>query len=110
MATKVMTRVLDLADYRGDKQNRVLSGREKGEMVRHDARVAELDGAHEPVEVRVPRDLFSVTSSFFLGMFGPSIRSLGEDGFRRHYRFTGKAITRVVEDAIRAAALTSPIR
>lgn len=104
-----MTRIIDLANYRSPDV-RVFAGRERGAKVREAAKVDELDGVDEVVEVRVPDDLFSVNSSFFLGMFGPSIRFLGETEFRRRYRFVGKNIQRVTEECIKEALRTgSPL-
>jgi hypothetical protein len=102
--------VLDLNLWRGSQEIRVLAGREVGEDVRRKANVEALDDRDEPVEVRVPADLFSLTSSFFLGLFAPSIRKLGASQFRKHYFFTGKQVNRVVEDAIRSVILTEPFR
>jgi len=109
MAATTEPHVLDLGQWRGGRAVRVLAGRDRGEEVRRTAQVAQLDHAEGVVEVRVPTDLFSVTSSFFLGLFGESIRVLGDEGFRQHYRFTGKPIDRVREDSIRSVGMTSPL-
>lgn len=105
MSTNDNGPVLDLQQWRGSNDVRVLAGRDRGEVVRQTAEVAKLDETPAPVEVRVPTDLFAVSSSFFLGLFADSIRRLGEAGFRAHYRFTGKRIDRVREDGIRMALL-----
>ena len=103
-------RVLDLERFRGSRENRVLAGRDEGKQARLDARVDELDTVEDSVKVLVPHDLFSVTSSFFLGLFEESIRRLGGTRFLEHYAFSGKPIQRVIDDAIRSAELTSPLR
>lgn len=95
--------MVDLKDYR-TRDSRVFSGRERGAAVRRSAELDRLD--KEPktlVEVRVPEDIFSVNSSFFLGMFGDSIRALGAEGFRAKYRFEGADISRLVDTCIVAA-------
>jgi hypothetical protein len=109
MPATVEMHLLDLADWSRDPQARVLAGRDSGERVRAAAKLDELDRASEVVQVRIPLKLFAVTSSFFLGMFGASIRYLGEAKFRQHYQFTGKPITRVIEDGIRSVLLTDPL-
>lgn len=91
-----------LGDYRTPGVG-VLAGRERGRNVRAAARLDELDTQQEPITVLVAEDIFSVNSSFFLGMFAESIRKLGEPEFRKRYRFEGKDISRTVEDGIREA-------
>jgi hypothetical protein len=54
-------------------------------------------------EIRIPKDIFQMTSSFFLGMFGDAIRFLGAENFRRRFRFIGKDIDDVVEEGIQEA-------
>lgn len=104
-----MTRAIDLDDYRS-KSSRVFAGRHRGEEVRKTARLNDEDKAEDAVEVVIPMDTFSVNSSFFLGMFGDSIRALGEERFREKYHFKGKNISRVLEDGIREALRTgSPL-
>lgn len=101
-----MTHRVDLANY-NSVGIRVYAGRDRGEAVRKAARLDELDTAEGPVIVVIPADVFSVNSSFFLGMFGPSIRLLGEERFRHHYRFEGADLELLVEDSIRQATRTS---
>lgn len=93
---------IDLNSYR-DPKSRIFSGRVRGEQVRLAARLPELDTSDTEIEVHVPEDAFSVTSSFFLGMFRDSINLLGEEPFRRRFRFTGKNIQRVVDESIKEA-------
>jgi hypothetical protein len=95
--------VLDLEKWRGAKGNRVLAGREYGQSASKEAKLAELDAQDLEIVISVPVDFIAVSSSFFRGMFGDSIRRLGEVEFRRRYKFTGKNIDRVKEDGIRDA-------
>jgi len=76
----------------------VFTGRERGQQARIDLKLDQL-AANEVVEVRIPEDTYAVTSSFFLGLFGPSVRTLGGEGFARQFQFTGPAfITGKVSD------------
>jgi hypothetical protein len=93
---------ISLETYR-DSGSKIFSGRPRGERVRQSATLAALEDNGFSFEIFVPEDLYSVTSSFFLGMFGDSIRKLGEEEFRRRYKFCGKNISRVVEEGIREA-------
>src|SRR6185437_15793255 len=81
--------VINLAEWRTYSGSKVFSGRERGKVVRERLRIDDLDHAAEPVEVRIPMDTFSVNQSFFLGMFAKSVRALGANMFRAHYRFDG---------------------
>jgi hypothetical protein len=102
--------LIDLDRFR-DKGVRVYSGRQRGKAVRSSARLDEYDARGDELEIHVPEDLISLTSSFFGGMFGPSIIALGEAEFRRRFAFTGKDITRVIEDGIAEALKeSSPLR
>ena len=96
--------ILDLNRWRGTQDNRVLAGRDLGRDAREKERLDEFDKDQGAVVcVVVPSDFLTVSSSFFRGMFGDSIRALGEDEFRAKYQFTGKSIERVKEDGIRDA-------
>jgi hypothetical protein len=109
MPSDEKTTRISLNDYRS-RGGKVFAGRERGEKVRHAAQLTTLDQQDVSVSVFIPEDVFSVNSSFFLGMFGESVRKLGEEGFRAHYRFEGKDITDTVEDGIREAlAAVSPL-
>lgn len=95
--------IIDLEDYRSGG-SRVYAGRDRGAFVRMEQRLAERE--QDPTaefEVRVPKDTFSVNASFFLGLFGDTIKEIGEDEFRRRFHFTGRPISRVYESAIREA-------
>lgn len=102
--------IVDLGDFRSGG-SKVFIGRERGEHCRREARLSKADSDGVAVEIRVPLDVFSINSSFFLGMFGDSIRSLGEEVFRRRYSFTGKDVASTVEDGIREAlSRSNPLR
>src|SRR5437899_1189870 len=104
-----MPRIIDLGAYRTEG-TLVFAGRDRGKLVRSKAALEEADRDADPVEIRVPDDIFSITSSFFLGMFGPSIQKLGADAFTTHYLFVGKDISPIVKDGVREALRTgSPL-
>jgi hypothetical protein len=93
---------IDLGRFQ-EAQVRVFAGRDRGKEVRRATRLDDLDHSNETVEVHVPENTFAVNSSFFLAMFGDSIRYLKEDGFRGKYQFTGKDISRTIDSAIKDA-------
>ena len=77
----------------------VLSGRTKGEKIREELHLKENDEKPDLVEVVVPSEIVSMNSSFFLGLFGPSVLKLGEERFKKKYQF--KAHDVILEDVYR---------
>lgn len=66
----------------------VFTGRPRGEAARRKYRLDDLDSAKESVEVIIPDEVYTITSSYFLGLFGPSIRNYGsKSDFIAHYNF-----------------------
>jgi len=55
------------------------------------------------IDVFIPEDTLAVTSSFFLGLFGPSVRRLGEEGFRNVFKFSGATFALALDEGIRQA-------
>ena len=77
---------IDLARFTS-KTSMVLSGRERGVGVRSKLDLDKLDRAAQIIEVTIPEHIISLNSSFFQGLFGESVRSLGGLKFRECYRF-----------------------
>ena len=66
----------------------VYTGRGRGEDLRKLLKVDQLDSAENIVNVIIPNSTYSISSSFFLGLFGPSIiKSGSKDAFFNHYHF-----------------------
>jgi len=86
-------RVINLADFL-TKNSIVLSGRDKGIRVREMLRLDTEDKASDPVRILVPKDIVSLNSSFFLGLFANSVRSLGDLNFDSKYHFECTPIQR----------------
>ncbi len=91
---------ISLARWRTQK---VFAGREAGQACREFFKLDELDKVGTEIRVTIPEEVYSVNASFFLGMFGDSIRSLGKDRFRSRYHFVGKDISRTLSSGIRYA-------
>lgn len=80
-------KVLDLAQYRSPN-SKVFSGRARGERVRTEENLDRFDNSDEKIIVKIPDDVFSFNTSFFLGLFGKSVRSAGSrEEFRRKFIF-----------------------
>lgn len=102
-----MERLIDLGRYRTEG-SRVYAGRPRGEYARQAEGLDRLDDLEDvQVVVHIPQDTLSVNSSFFLGLFGDSIRALGEERFRDRFHFTGRPLGRVFESALREAVTTA---
>ena len=66
----------------------VYSGRSKGELARIKFKLDEVDKAQAKVIVRIPESAYSVTSSFYLALFGKSILHAGSrEAFLSRYDF-----------------------
>lgn len=66
----------------------LFSGREKGRLNREKYHLDDIDASDKLVEVIIPDGTYSITSSFFMGLFGKSIRDLGDrNEFFQKYRF-----------------------
>lgn len=85
----------------------VFVGRANGAKARAALHLDRLDKSEQPVEVRVPSGTYSINSSYFLGLFGPSVISLGSsEAFHAHYRFEAppvlmETIERHIDRALR---------
>jgi hypothetical protein len=94
------TIIIDLDRYKS-KTSRVYSGRDRGEAVRKELNLDFVDNSPDVIFIKVPLDTISINSSFFLGMFGESVRKLTEQGFRKKYVFQAKeVINRNIDEGI----------
>jgi hypothetical protein len=92
-------RNLDLRKYQSS-DSKVFAGRERGAFVRDAAQLSDFERSSDDLEVHVPEATYAISSSFFLALFGETIRQLGGQAFRRRVHFRGKDISSLVEQAI----------
>jgi hypothetical protein len=86
----------------------VYIGRKKGEAAREKLKLDNIDSDQGIlVEVKIPTTTYSINSSFFLGLFGPSIRASGtREAFLKKFTFKCPAeIMKSVESGIQRALL-----
>lgn len=96
------THTIDLVQGLGSA--RVISGRPKGEARRAKEKLDTYDVIPDMgYRLVVPEKVFSVSSSFLLGLFGDSIRTLGEARFRERLTVDGRLPKGVLDYAIRQA-------
>lgn len=74
---------------------RIYMGRDKGALSRTHFKLPEMEDNHSLIIVSFPDDTNTMLSSFFLAMFGDSVRSLGIDKF--HEKYTFKATDHIKE-------------
>ena len=78
---------IDMSRARTNNEAKVFAGRARGRHWRNEFHLDDLDRADEAVQILIPEDIVAVNISFFLSMFGKSVRELGKDAFRQHYKF-----------------------
>jgi hypothetical protein len=83
----------------------VYTGRDRGERLRGRLGLDAFDSSEVVVRVVVPEATYSISSSFFLGLFGPSIVKFGsKDLFLQKYKFeTSAFLLGVIEKHIARA-------
>jgi hypothetical protein len=101
------TRTIDLGKYRSSSAI-VLSGRPRAVRIRELLELDAEDRKPTRVQVVIPEDILSLNSSFFLGLFDRSIKSLGVRRFEEKYQFICTAVIREdVDKGKREAVNTS---
>jgi hypothetical protein len=84
----------------GKIEGTVYTGRDRGEGLRSVFKIDGLDGEPVEVEVLIPPTVISISSSFFLGLFGPSVVRLGDrDAFYKKYSFKTTEFLRSIIDS-----------
>ncbi|MGV8155206.1 MAG: hypothetical protein ACLKAO_13045 [Alkaliphilus sp.] len=103
-------KIIKLGNYRG-KGSKIFSGRPDGERARKDSRLDKYDIEDVKFIIEIPEDTISLNSSFFLQMFGKSVRRLGETEFRAKYEFVteDKFILASIDDGIKRALKTKSV-
>jgi hypothetical protein len=98
------SKTIDFSDIEGP----VYTGRERGVLLRKQLHLDESDSAGEVIEVTIPEKTYTISSSFFLGLFGPSVVHAGtKEAFYRRYKFKSPAFLKEAMDGYVARALQS---
>lgn len=91
----ITPRQIDFAEIEGP----VYTGRNRGERLRETLQLDALDQADDKILVLIPSAIYSISSSFFLGMFGPSVVRLGsKEAFYQKYDFRASEFLRGIVD------------
>lgn len=93
---------IDLGELTSEGEIRNLTGHERGVLARQHYKLDDLDAGTEAVTVLVPVAVYTLTPSFFQGMFAESVQKFGtREAFLNHYRFDASTlIMRQVERGI----------
>lgn len=77
--------LIDFSKYNGP----VYTGRDRGVRLREELKLDYFDDSTDSVvNVSIPHTTYTVTSSFFLGLFGPSVVKAGSrESFFAKYKF-----------------------
>lgn len=96
---------IDLGDLTNNGEVRNLSGHERGVAARAKFDLDALDKDSAEVVIGVPEDLYSVSPSFFQGMFAASVRACGNrDGFLKRFHFDAPVVVlRQIDSGIAAS-------
>ncbi len=90
MSTKVET--INLDDYRARDEkkgiiSKVFTGRDRGEIVRKNCRLDEIEKVAEQIIIIVPEDIYSINPSFFEELFVNVVKKLGKEKFLEKFKF-----------------------
>ena len=77
---------INIQEYRASG-SKIFSGREQGKKARQKLDLNKKDFDQEKYEIIIPDDTYSITGSFFGGMFSDSVINLKEEKFRDKYKF-----------------------
>lgn len=93
--------VIDFAKLGGP----VYLGRERGQKIREQFALDRIDKIDQKVVVNIPANTYSINSSFFLGLFGRSIRNAGSrEEFLQKFTFDApRLFSEVIESCIARA-------
>ncbi|MBO6510893.1 MAG: hypothetical protein JJ866_24855 [Roseibium sp.] len=85
--------LIELNELTNGGEVRNLSGHERGQAARAKFGLADLDQANERVVISIPDFIYTITPSFFQGMFAESVRQLGgRDKFLDRYQFNADPV------------------
>lgn len=102
-----MTTAIKLIDFH-KIEGPVYTGRRRGELLRGELQLDKTDIDGDVVEVNIPEGTYTISSSFFLGLFGPSVVKAGsKDAFYSRYHFKSPSFLKDVMDGYVSRALQS---
>ncbi|MCJ9725412.1 hypothetical protein MOV66_31875 [Agrobacterium sp. SHOUNA12C] len=100
-------RQIELNELTGGGEVHNLSGHDRGQAAREKFKIADLDELNEPVVVNVPGFIYTITPSFFQGMFADSVRHFGDrEKFLARYTFNADPVVlQQIDKGIRSSLM-----
>lgn len=85
--------------------SKILSGRDKGELLRAKIELDKKENEYEKIKIVIPISIVSFNSSYFLGLFTPSVKKYKtREAFLEKYEFEcDDFIWKDIEDGIKEA-------
>jgi len=77
---------IHLEDFRAPG-SKVFTGRDRGEYVRKESKLDEIESKYSEVNIIIPDNLYSINPSFFEELFINAVSSLGKEGFLKKFHF-----------------------
>lgn len=106
---------IDLGQFRSEDKARkikskVFTGRDRGEMVRKESKIDELESQNDKIIIEIPADIYSINPSFFEELFLNVVTKLKKDAFLNKFSLDAKgeysfqnelmeAVDRILNDA-----------
>lgn len=82
---------INLEDYRVKGKDgtiaKVFTGRDRGEYVRKDSKIDEIESNYEEVIIIIPDNIYSINPSFFEELFVNVVLKLGREEFLNKFKF-----------------------
>ena len=85
--------IINLEDFRArdkDRISKVFTGRDKGEYVRKNSRIDELEAAYDHVKIIIPNNVYSINPSFFEEFLVNVVSRLGKERFLEKFEFVSE--------------------
>lgn len=83
--------IIDLEVYRVKGKDgsiaKVFTGRDRGESVRNESKIDEIETKYETIKIIIPDNIYSINPSFFEELFINVISKLGKEKFMNKFEF-----------------------
>ena len=77
---------IELETYR-TKGAKIFTGRDRGEYVRTESKIDEIENKFDRIEFVIPDNIYSINPSFFEELFVNVVLKLGKEGFYKKFEF-----------------------
>lgn len=84
--------IINLEDFRVRDHktgfiSKVFTGRDRGELVRRQSRIDDIENEYDTVTIIIPDNIYSINPSFFEELFVNVVKKLGKDVFLSKFKF-----------------------